>query len=270
MTAPALVILAHGSRDPRSAATVHSLVDCVRGLRDDLRIEAAFLDHCPPSPYQVFDKLGAEGVEEIVVVPLLLSSAFHARVDVPAVVDEARGRYPDLRILASDVLGYDDSLIDVLDRRMRAELRGSRVRELDALVLACAGSSDAQANAAFARLARLWGQRHKLPVTAAFTTAATPSPAEAVLQWRLEGRRHVAVGSFFLSPGRLPDRAEQTSRKAGAVAVSQPLGVSAEVARLVLLRYGVAGLDLLALADPAPRPTLLRPPLRTDHLIRTA
>jgi sirohydrochlorin ferrochelatase len=265
VTAPALVILAHGSRDPRSAATVHSLVGHLRKMRDDLRIEAAFLDHCPPSPYQVFDKLVAEGVEEIVVLPLLLSTAYHARVDVPAVVNGARGRYPDLRIIASEALGYDDSLLDVLDRRMRAELKDGRVRELDALVLACAGSSDTQANAAITRLARLWGQRHKLPVTAAFTTAASPSPAEAVLQWRLEGRRHVAVGSFFLAPGVLPDRAKQTARKAGAVAVSRPLGASEEVARLVLLRYGVAGLDLLNLADPAPRPVLLRP-----ELVRTA
>ena len=257
MTAPALVILAHGSRDPRSAGTVHALAKHLRELRDDLRIEAAFLDHCPPSPFQVFEKLIADGVEETVVVPLLLSEAYHARVDVPAVIDEARLRYPNLKVIASDVLGYDDSLLDVLDRRMRDALAAGRVRELDALVLASAGSSDNQANAALGRLARLWGQRHKLPVVAAFTSAASPTPAEAVLQWRLEGRRHVAVGSFFLAPGVLPDRAEQTARRAGAVAVSRPLGVSAEVARLILLRYSVAGLDLLTLADPAPRPVLV-------------
>ncbi|HYU85451.1 MAG TPA: sirohydrochlorin chelatase [Kribbellaceae bacterium] len=258
MTAPALVILAHGSRDPRSAATVHALAGCLRELREDLRIETSFLDHCPPTPYQVFDKLVADGVEEAVVVPLLLSGAFHARVDVPAVIDEARERYPSLRVIASDVLGYDESLLDVLDRRMREALSGSRVRELDALVLAVAGSSDSHANAAVSRLARVWGQRHRLPVTAAFTTAASPAPAEAVLHWRLEGRRHVAVGSFFLAPGLLADRAEQTSRRAGAVAVSRPLGLSAELARLVLLRYSVAGLDLLIFTDPVPsRPRLI-------------
>jgi sirohydrochlorin ferrochelatase len=188
------VILAHGSRDPRSAATVHSLVKCLREMRADLRIEASFLDHCPPKPFRVIDKLSAEGVEEIVILPLLLSSAFHARVDVPAVVDEARSRFPDLRIIASDVLGYDDSLLDVLDRRMRAELKDGRVRELDALVLACAGSSDTQANAAVARLARLWGQRHRLPVVAAFTTAASPSPA---------GRSAMASGGSSPRGGRL-------------------------------------------------------------------
>ena len=45
MAAPALVALAHGSRDTQSAATINALVAEVRALRPDLRIEAAFLDH---------------------------------------------------------------------------------------------------------------------------------------------------------------------------------------------------------------------------------
>ena len=48
MAAPALVALAHGSRDPRSAATIKALVDEVRALRPDLRIEPAFLELSKP------------------------------------------------------------------------------------------------------------------------------------------------------------------------------------------------------------------------------
>ena len=48
MAAPALVALAHGSRDPRSAATIKALVDEVRKLRPDLRIETAFLELAKP------------------------------------------------------------------------------------------------------------------------------------------------------------------------------------------------------------------------------
>jgi hypothetical protein len=43
MAAPALVALAHGSRDPRSAATITALVDEVRAMRPDLKIERAWL-----------------------------------------------------------------------------------------------------------------------------------------------------------------------------------------------------------------------------------
>ena len=57
MTAPALVALAHGSRDPRSAATVRDLVREVRAMRPDLRIEPAFLELSKPDFGTVVDRL---------------------------------------------------------------------------------------------------------------------------------------------------------------------------------------------------------------------
>jgi len=246
MTAPALVALAHGSKDPRSAETVHALCAQVRSLRPDLRVEAAFLDHCEPSPTQLFERLVAEGYDEVVVVPLLLTAAYHARVDVPAVVQEAADRHPKLRMQVTEVLG-DDVLLDVLDRRLRTALKAERAREIDALVLTAAGSSDARANASVARLARLWGARHRLPAVAAFASAAPPASGEAVRRFRSEGRRHVAVGSYFIAPGFLPDRAEELAVEAGAIAVADPLGADPEVAWLVLTRYTVAAVELVPL-----------------------
>lgn len=245
MTAPALVALAHGSRDPRSAATIQSLVAEVRAMRPDLRIEPAFLDLSKPSFPAVVDKLVRAGYEEIVVVPLLLTRAYHARVDVPAAVAEAGARHDSLKVRATDILGLESIFLEVLDRRLRAVLKEARVRELDALVLAAAGSSDSLANQAVARLARLWGGRHNLPTTAAYASAAPPATGEAVRQFRSEGRRHVAVGSLFLAPGKLPDRAEELALEAGAVAVSAPLGADAEVARTVLARYAVGAVELV-------------------------
>ena len=75
MTAPALVALAHGSRDPRSAETIKALVDEVRGMRPDLRVEPAFLELSKPSFATVVDRLVKAGYDEIVVVPLLLTEA---------------------------------------------------------------------------------------------------------------------------------------------------------------------------------------------------
>ena len=49
MTAPALIALAHGSRDPRSAETIAALTEVVSCMRPDLRIEPAFLDLVEPS-----------------------------------------------------------------------------------------------------------------------------------------------------------------------------------------------------------------------------
>ena len=245
MAAPALVALAHGSRDPRSAETITALVDEVRALRPDLRVEQAFLELSKPSFTTVVNKLVRAGYDEIVVVPLLLTEAYHAKVDVPSAVAEAMAKHEGLRIRTTSILGLEPAFLEVLDVRMREALKASRVRELDALVLAGAGSSDPLANQAVARLARVWGTRHKLPVTAAYASASPPATGEAVRAFRGEGRRHIAVASLFLAPGFLPDRAAELAFEAGAVAVSDPLGAHPELARTILARYAVGAVELV-------------------------
>lgn len=245
MTAPALIALAHGSRDPRSSATIEALVNEVRTLRPDLPIEAAFLDLSKPLLQTVVDRLVRKGHEEIVVVPLLLSEAFHVNVDVPAAIAEQCARHPGLQIRASRPLGLEPAFLNVLDARLRTALSRARVRELDALVLAAAGSSDPLANQAVGRLARVWGQRHHLPVSAAFASAAPPAAGEAVRAFRGEGRRHVAVASLFLAPGQLLDHATELALEAGAVAVAEPLGADPVVAQAILARYAVGAVELV-------------------------
>ena len=245
MTAPALVALAHGSRNPQSAATIQALVAEVRTTRPDLRIEAAFLELAKPSFATVVDKLVRAGYDEIVVVPLLLTEAYHAKVDVPTVVATAMTKHPNLKIRAAGILGLETVFLEVLDQRLRAALKAAHVRELDALVLAGAGSSDPLANQAVARLARLWGSKHHLPTVAAYASSAPPTTGEAVRAFRAEGRRHVAVGSLFLAPGTLPDRAAELATEAGAVAVSAPLGAHPEIARTILARYAVGAVELV-------------------------
>ena len=244
MAAPALVALAHGSRDPRSAATITALVGEVRSMRPDLKIERAFLDLSKPSLDTTIDRLSRKH-EEIVVVPLLLTEAYHAKVDVPSAIAAAQARHPEVRIRATPILGLEARFLEVLDLRMREALKAARARELDALVLAAAGSSDPLANQSVARLARLWGSHHKLPVTAAFASTAPPATGEAVRAFRKEGRRHIAVASLFLAPGFLPDRAAELALEAGAVAVSAPLGAHSEIARTVLARYAVGAVELV-------------------------
>lgn len=245
MTAPALITLAHGSRDPRSSATIKSLVAETRRMRPDLRIEPAFLELAKPDFPRVVDRLVKAGFDEIVVVPLLLSDAYHAQVDVPHSIALATERHPGLQIRVTKILGLEPGFLDVLDRRLREALSLARVRELDALVLAAAGSSDPLANQAVSRLARVWGARHRLPVTAAFASSAPPATGEAVRAFRAQGRRHVAVASMFLAPGFLPDRAAELAMEAGAVAVSEPLGCDPELARTILARYAVGAVELV-------------------------
>ncbi|MCZ9345181.1 CbiX/SirB N-terminal domain-containing protein, partial [Streptomyces sp. TRM76130] len=77
---PALVVVAHGSRDPRALRTVRALLDQVRALRPGLAVR---LGHIELNEPLLPDALAALGDRDAVLVPLLLSRGYHVKRDIP-------------------------------------------------------------------------------------------------------------------------------------------------------------------------------------------
>ncbi|HEX8508270.1 MAG TPA: CbiX/SirB N-terminal domain-containing protein [Propionibacteriaceae bacterium] len=247
MTAPAMILLGYGSADPQVADVSHAMRSDVLQIRPELDVQVAILDSGTPSGLQVVNKLVKRGVSEIVFVPLLLSDAFHGHVEVPALVAQVQSAHPEIAVIASRPIGPEAQLLSVVDRRLRERLRAQRISELDGLVFAAAGSTDLRSNALVARRARQWASHHRLPCVTAFATGAGPTTGEAVRTLWGQGRRHIAVGSWFLSPGHLYTHQAELALSAGAIAVSAPLGAEPEVAETALARYVVAAIDLVDL-----------------------
>ncbi|WP_199434929.1 sirohydrochlorin chelatase [Qaidamihabitans albus] len=232
-----LVAVAHGSRDPRSAATVRSLVAAVGRAAGGIDVRPAFLDLSEPKLGDVLAGLHAEGHRDVVAVPLLLGSAYHARVDLPGLVAEATARFPRLTVSIADVLGADPLLEAVALDRLTAAGADPADPGLG-VVLAAVGSSRPSANAAVDRLARRWQVRHGCLVAPAFASATKPDVPAAVAKLRAHGARRFAVASWFLAPGLLPDRVRALAEHcAPGVRIAEPLGAESRVAELVLRRY---------------------------------
>ncbi|MCS7476327.1 sirohydrochlorin chelatase [Umezawaea endophytica] len=236
-----LIAVAHGSRDPRSAATVTALLDVVRALNPAVDVRAAFLDLSAPRLGDVLRTVHGEGHRHAVVVPLLLGKAFHARVDVPGAVADVQRQFPRLSVTIGDVLGPDPWLESAALRR----LAEAGVRPFDrttGIVLAGAGSSHAPANAAVAAIAARWAARSGWAgVEPAFASAGDPDVPTAIARLRARGATRVAVASWFLAPGLLPDRiTARTLELAPDARIAAPLGADPEVAELVLHRYSTA------------------------------
>ena len=235
---PALVAVAHGSRDPRSAATISRLVDEVRRQRPDLDVRLSFLDLSAPRLPDVLAALASDGHRHAVVVPLLLGKAFHARVDVPGAVARASRRHPRLRVTVTGVLGDDPRLADVALRRL-TEVAGPLHAPGLGVVLAATGSSHACANASVDRLASTWVDHHRWRGgLAAFATAVSPSVPEAIHRLRAFGAERVAIAGWFLAPGLLPQRVARAARTTDpTVKIAAPLGADASVAEVIVDRY---------------------------------
>lgn len=241
---PALVAVAHGSRDPRSAATVAALAAKVRAQRPDLDVRVSFLDLSAPRLPDVLGAVAADGHANAVVVPLLLGQAYHARVDVPGAVGRAAARLPGLDIATAPVLGGHEGLTTAALRRLEA-VAGPLDDPGLGVVLAAIGSSHSPANSAVADLAATWTRRFGWHGgTAAFATTTTPTVTGAIAALRAGGARRVAVAQWVLAPGLLPDRIARDATGAG-VPVAEPLGADPAVAEAVLARY-CAALESLA------------------------
>ncbi|GAA3260195.1 sirohydrochlorin chelatase [Nonomuraea helvata] len=221
-----LVAVAHGSRDPRAAATVAALLDQV-----PLDVRVAYLDHCAPTLAQALS-----GLQEAVVLPLLLTEAYHSRVDLPAALNDVRAREPRLRVHYGATLGPHPLLLTALERRL-AEAGVPPGDPDTAVVLVSAGSSDARANAVITDLARAWRRSGWWTVSAAYASAAGPSPAEAVAALRRAGAPRVAVAPYLLAPGYFADKVRRSTLEAGAAVVSDVLGPAPELVDVLLERY---------------------------------
>ncbi|MEU2617018.1 sirohydrochlorin chelatase [Streptomyces sp. NPDC007157] len=241
MSKPVLVVIAHGSRDPRHAATVHALVRRVRSLRPGLRVETGFLDFNIPSVHGVLESLAAEGVRDVVALPLLLTRAFHAKADIPAVLRDAPAR---LRIRQAEVLGPSPLLLAALERRLREAGLSPADKPSTGVVLASAGSSDPEAIAVIAEIAREWRHTGWCAVRPAFASASLPRTEDAVRELRELGCARVAVAPYVLAPGFLPDRIARGAAEADVLA--EVLGPAPEVARVLLERYDAARTPALA------------------------
>lgn len=110
LRADSLVLTAHGSADPRSAATARAIVECIGRLRPGLDARVAFCEQNSPN---LVDVLTALPRGRAVVVPLLLADAYHARVDIPAMIEESGSQARQ-----AEVLGEDERLISVLRQRL--------------------------------------------------------------------------------------------------------------------------------------------------------
>jgi sirohydrochlorin ferrochelatase len=213
---PALLAVAHGSRDPRHADALYGLLAAVRRARPALRAELGFLGLCGPDVPGALARLIASEREEtqsVVVLPLFLSHGYHVGHDIPAVTALARQSvHLPPRLIIADPLG-PDPLLDAAMRR--------RVREQGE-----------------------FGAEPDLGLVVASATIAPAETTDAIRVLRSAGIGPIAVASYFLAPGLLYDRV-RADALAARVPIAAPLTTAdseppVELVQLVLKRYAQA------------------------------
>lgn len=217
---PTLLLVLHGTRSPRGTAIAHSLALRV-GEVTHRPTRLAFADVAHPTVTEV----AADTPGPLVVVPAFLSSGYHVRTDIPHQLAQA-GRAD---AVITPALGDHPALMATALRRLRAAGHQSG----DALILACAGTSDPGAQAELDQAAQRLSHHTGQPVHLAYAATSAPSVADKVAELRAAGHARVSVATWLLAPGLFHDRLKES----GADAVAAPLCPDPAVAHAVAERY---------------------------------
>ncbi len=120
----AIVLFAHGARDPRWAEPFAAVAERLRDAAPGCRVALAFLELMRPDLAEALADLAAAGATRIDVVPLFLGTGGHVRSDLPPLIADLRGRHPGVDLRLHAPAGESAIVIDALARAALAAAHG--------------------------------------------------------------------------------------------------------------------------------------------------
>jgi sirohydrochlorin cobaltochelatase len=206
---PALLIVGHGSRDPRGAREFHDLVGLVRRRNPSLTVEGGFIELSRPPISECLDRLAKGGAKNVAAVPLMLLSAGHAKDDIPATLVREKTDHPGIYFRYGRTLGIRAELLELMDERVSAAVSE---KEDTAVLVVGRGSSDPDANSDLSKIARLFYEGRPYPmVESAYVSMTPPDVATALDRCSRLGAKRIVVFSYFLFTGVLEGRIRRQS-----------------------------------------------------------
>jgi sirohydrochlorin cobaltochelatase len=114
MAKPALILFAHGARDPQWAAPFVRLRDLTQLRAPDARVTLAYLELMAPTLPQQAAELVQAGCTRITVVPVFLGQGGHVKRDLPLMMEELKARYPGVELKVALAVGEDAQVQDAI------------------------------------------------------------------------------------------------------------------------------------------------------------
>ena len=114
MTSTAIILFAHGARDPRWAEPFAAIAGALRASRPDAAVHLAFLEFMSPSLVEAGADAATAGARSVHVVPLFLGAGGHVRKDLPGLMQTLQDTYPDVHWQLHPAIGEVPSVIHAM------------------------------------------------------------------------------------------------------------------------------------------------------------
>ncbi|MEK3825734.1 CbiX/SirB N-terminal domain-containing protein [Paenibacillus sp. FSL K6-1558] len=241
----AILLVGHGSRDPEGNRELKEFArEVAEQAPENTLVETCFLELTRPSIADGVTACVDRGATRVVLVPIILFAAGHAKIDIPNAIDRAKARYPQVQFIYGRPIGVHEKVVQIMQTRLQ-EAQPVRITaqgegETDTAVAAVAavavatppatvtdeetavlvlgrGSSDPDANSDFFKMTRmLW---EKLPyrwAESSFIGVTQPSFPDGLERCLLLGAKKIIVMPYFLFTGVLIKRIDEMTAEFAA------------------------------------------------------
>ncbi len=201
-----MLLVGHGTRDAEGIAEFLHTARQIATLLPEVAVEPGFLELAEPTIEVALTRLADRDPREIVVLPLLLFAAGHAKQDIPQEVAAAAKPFPWLVVRQAEPLGRHPQIVAASVERYRAALStaGTVSDEPTFLIMVGRGSSDPEA---IEDMRQFTQARHAATptrqVVAAFMAMTRPTVAEALQMARESDCPCIVVQPHLLFHGQV-------------------------------------------------------------------
>ncbi|MGM7720312.1 sirohydrochlorin chelatase [uncultured Metabacillus sp.] len=207
----AVLYVCHGSRVPKAREEAMQFIEKVKPQVEADIQEVCFLELAEPSIEVGFTTCVEKGATHIAVIPLLLLTAAHAKLDIPEEIKHVKTKYPDVSVTYGRPIGVDGRLANMLVDKMteKADIKASSVA-----VLVGRGSSDMDVVRDLNQISMLLNHQTTVKdVFTCFLTAAEPSFDQMIEDIYHTNEQSIFVIPYLIFTGLLKREIDQKIKK---------------------------------------------------------
>jgi sirohydrochlorin ferrochelatase len=207
----AILYVCHGSRVAKARAEANAFVERCKANIDVPIQELCFVELAEPDIITGIDICVQKGATRIIVLPLLLLSAGHAKYDIPEAIRQAKQRHPHVEIVCGKPFGVQETMIDIVIDRIYEQ--GVPLDGKSMILLIGRGSSDPDTKRDITAIAKRLQAKTNVPlVDVCFLAAIRPALEDGLYEASRSSYKKIFVVPYLLFTGVLMKTIERKLR----------------------------------------------------------
>jgi sirohydrochlorin ferrochelatase len=127
----AIILLGHGSRVPEAGKHMEKVADGLKRRYGYHMVEVCYMSRLGPHFPEIFEKCVAAGAVDVMVIPYFLHDGLHLVLDIPEMMQELAAQHPGVKLVLGKNLGFDDTLVDLVEKRIEDSKDCCDVRNIE-------------------------------------------------------------------------------------------------------------------------------------------